>query len=231
MKFCPHCGADLSAYMAVSPQVEREAGHRRTRTETGHGSLREDPYNQDETWKELNRKALESPAEPDMAKVVLDAVNEALPLFKAPPARTIVHLLFDRTVSLEGGAIFSSVVSEQDQRVTTERLKRLGYQLDDDNHVVTVDHIPVPSAYSILDYWGGASQHKRWHLTQPVTISPSRNGNPCFIDENMVAFRAIWADADRLETSLHHLVELLMEGVNGIAPAGTPVVLHLASDR
>lgn len=220
MKFCPHCGADLSRYMSVEQEGRRAAPEVTAVSNAG-------PYNQDALWKELHGRALSNAAEPDAVQVVMEAVRSAQPLFKEGPAQTVVHVLFDRQVSLSGGAIYSSVVQGDDRPVALERMKRLGYQLDGGGQVLTVDHMPVPPVYSIVEYWGGQRQHKRWHLSRPVELEVSRNGNPFFIDENMMAFGAVWEDSSKLEHALHLLVEWLSEGAANIQAAGTPLVLHL----
>ena len=80
---------------------------------------------------------------------------------------------------------------------------------------MTVDDVPVGQAYKIIDYWGGSQQHKRWHMTSPVELNPSRNGDPFFMDENMIAFGVSWKDGTKVQEAFLGLMNLFADGVNG----------------
>ena len=110
-------------------------------------------------------------------------------------------------------------------RLSRTELETLGYVIDDEGKVITEDDMPISQVYGVLKYWGGDRQHKRWHLTAPVVLDPSRKGDPYFMDENMVAFGADWEGFD--ERSMLELIELLKKGVKGSKPPGAPVLVDV----
>jgi hypothetical protein len=103
----------------------------------------------------------------------------------------------------------------------------MGYAVNE-GKLVTVDDVPVSKAYVALEYWGGEKQHRRWHLAALVTLNPSRNGNPFFMDENMVAFGARWKDPTKMEAGLLELCEIMAEGVkqSGVIAKVLAMELH-----
>ena len=227
MKFCPHCGGDLSPYLNVSHNTTIPAQGRLQPSQPN------EPYNQDRIWKSMQSLAEAAPPDPDLTQMVMGVVDATRQFFESSPTSTIVHLAFDRNVSLNGGSILSSVARGRDSEhlANEKRLRSLGYQFDDEGKIITVEDIPVPPAYLAIQWWGGEKQHRRWHLTKPVEVNPSRNGDPCFIDENMIAFRAVWKDGERLEPALLDLLETFHVGVKGSGRIANPVALLLAEER
>jgi hypothetical protein len=212
MRFCPHCGSDLSPYLAagaVKPQVV---------------SRQQEPYDQTRTWKRLMKLASERrDATPDPRHLVEETMS-ALP--SEAPYNAIVHLVFDRNVVPQGGALYSLALSDGQQPMRPEHLRALGYVVEDDK-VWSVDDCPVGQAYQVLDYWGGLKQHRRWHLLEPATLSPARNGDPFFMDENMVAFGARWSDLQMYREALDRLLELFAHGVKDTGCVAMPMVLEV----
>ena len=110
--------------------------------------------------------------------------------------------------------------------MSEERLTQLGYAVDGDGHLVTAGDVPVGPLYQILQYWGGEKQHHRWHLKYPIELNPSRNGDPLFMDQNMVAFEAQWKDTQRMDEALLELCNLF--ATLNDKPVAVPLVIELA---
>ena len=222
MKFCPDCGSDLTAHLAISDR-------------TVHGSepavpLYAEKYDQTSIWTELtNKAALSQATPPQPSSLGMKAgreVTAALSNAKGDPVDTIVHLVFDRQIVPSGGAM-ASVVTGGAKDLNIERMKAMGYAIED-GKVMTSDQMPLGEAYRIIDYWGGAKQFKRWHLNKPVTLEASRNGDPFFMDENMIAFGATWSDAAKAEEAFMGLMDLFSEGVNGGGIVAHPLEVKIS---
>jgi hypothetical protein len=198
MKFCPHCGGDLSAFLSARPAAPATA-----------------KYDQVKTWRGLIEQSRRGePVDPTGLAISLAA---QLSVMAVPPdgLRTIVHLVMDRSVVPEGGALYMSTLS--DGRIGPTNLgyfEARGY-LVDDGRVRTVENTPIGPAYDVLEYWGGIKQHRRWHLAEPIKINPSRNGDPFFMDENMIAFGATWKDTEKATEAFQYLIGMFCEGVRG----------------
>lgn len=209
MKFCPNCGADLAPYLAVAGNPTA------TRTNS---------YDQTKTWKALVKKAQARLASPPSAMELVAAV--ARPEFNGEPISSIVHLVFDRQVVPQGGVLQMAAARNGEMSMSPEQLEAMGYVIEE-SKVKLVDHVPIGRAYTVLDYWGGERQHKRWHLARPVEIVASRKGDPFFMDDEMVAFGAVWKDGERIEPALLELLQFFTEGVKGAGCVAVPLVLEV----
>jgi len=213
MKFCPHCGGDLSAYQAA------ENGSAAPATAVIVGK-----YDQDETWKQLQALANELRAEPpDHATIVYHAIAKSGASW---PGATIVHIVFDRSIVPRGGVLHQAALLEGRASPNLGRLAAMGYAVVEDK-VLVVNDVPVGPAYQVLDYWGGEKQHRRWHLEEPIAIETSRHGNPYFMDENMIAFGAKWGDGDHATEGLIELLGLFSRGIHGAGIVGIPLAMKL----
>lgn len=213
MKFCPHCGGDLSAHLAVANSAPLVG----TRPVTP--SQPSPTYDQTKIWRELvaladERQAKSSP--PTLVELVDPAIAELLktadPTANVNGLSTVVHIVFDRIVTPRGGSILQAVASQGQAAPSVEQLKLWGY-LVVDGKVVEVDGCPVGRGYGAINYWGGDKQFKRWHLAQPVEVNPSRNGDPLFMDDRMVAFGAIWRDVSKIREAMINLLSTFSLGV------------------
>jgi len=223
MKFCPHCGGDLSQYsMAGAPHAPATTGT---------------VYNQTTMWKALveRARAIEG-TPPPLENLVLPIVSQMTAAFAArpdrerdAPLRTVVHLVFDRDVVPRGGALHYITMTEGRGAMDLGRLQGMGYAVQD-GKVLVVDDVPVGPAYQLLSYWGGARQHKRWHLEAPCEINPSRNGDPAFMDANMIGFVATWKDTERMTEALLELLEMFARGFGEHRQTiAMPLVLELVA--
>lgn len=220
MKFCPHCGGDLASYMAVGGSGQSKA------TARAPVSV-QSKYDQTRTWKRLIERARETAASPpEMEALGMAAADGLRDHLGGDPVSTIVHLAFDNIVVPQGGMLHRAAILNKHGSHEKDHFAALGYSMKD-GKVELVDSVPVGPAYNILDYWGGGKQHRRWHLAEPIEINPSRHGDPFFMDENMIAFGAKWADAERLEEGLLELLGLLQNGVGGEGGVARPVALEI----
>jgi len=218
MKFCPHCGGEISKYM------EAEGRSSASSVATIQAPARE--YSQDDIWRRLVSRAREVQASPPRSDELVLAAVQRLGAVHKFPLSTIVHVAFDRNIVPTGGVLYRATMLEGRTQTSPEQLEAMGYAVKD-GAVLTVADVPVGQAYSAVDYWGGARQHKRWHLAEPVSIEPSRNGDPFFMDENMLAFGARWRDLERVEEGLLGLFEMFTGGIQGKG-AGSPIAIPLA---
>lgn len=214
MKFCPNCGHDLSQY-------------------NNQGGVRSTPppgtYNQTAIWKELVTRAQAVEASPPAAEALVLPQVERIRAWagnRAGPV-TIIHLVFDRDIVPRGGTLHQITMTEGRAPLDLQRLETLGYEVRD-GKVVVVDDVPVGPAYSLVNYWGGDRQHKRWHMVKPCEIDPSRNGDPLFMDTNMMAIRVTWRDLDKLDEALFELLEMFTNGFGQHRKViGIPLALEL----
>lgn len=205
MKFCPHCGGDLSQFNM----------HGATTSPSSIGTV----YNQTSIWRAITERARAVDATPPSADVLvlpwvarMTAAATARPdASRGSPLKTVIHLAFDRDVVPRGGALHQITMTEGRSPMDLSRLQAMGYAVRD-GKVQVVDDVPVGPAYQLLSYWGGDRQHKRWHLAAPCEINPSRNGDPAFMDANMIGFVATWKDMDKLAEALLELLELFTLG-------------------
>lgn len=215
MKFCPHCGGDLTAFLSAAT--------------LGVGSKAQEPkkaYDQTATWRALAELAATRRQSPPALE---DLVTEALAKLGVvrAPVTTIVHLFLDRPVTPQGGMLYTATMTDgKAPKPSIAQLQAQGYLVVNDK-LVLIDDIPVGVGYGVLEYWGGAKQHKRWHLEAPITIFPSRNGNPYFMDDEMVAFGATWRDTSAMQSALINLLSSFTEGVRGDKLVAQPLALEL----
>lgn len=210
MKFCPHCGGDLSAFAAVAVAPTTQP----PRT-----------YDQTKTWKALIEKANACRAQPPAPAVLaFELAKQVTGLMTKDGLRAAIHIAFDRDIVPTGGAVYMAAMSNgqagpQDLRYFEQR----GY-LVDDGRVRVANDVPVGPAFGALEYWGGEKQYRRWHLSEPISINASRNGDPFFMDDNMVAFGTSWKDASRAEEALVTLLEQFVSGIKGGGLIAKPLV-------
>jgi len=214
MKFCPHCGGDLSRYLM--------ADNRPPGVPVAPAPVPK--YDQDAIWKRLVARASEVRGNPPRTDALVQGAMEELGGVHKFPLSTVVHIAFDRSVVPTGGVLYRATMLNGRMNITGEKLTAMGYVVEGDA-VKTVSDIPVGPAFLAIDYWGGEKQHRRWHLHEPVSIDPSRNGNPLFMDENMVAFGAKWRDLLKASDGLIALLDSFVHGVKG---SGDPIAVPLA---
>jgi hypothetical protein len=221
MNFCPRCGEDLTKWgVAVDKPATEAAIHEQAK-----------PYDQVAVWKKLLTQAAERQTEGSGRLSPEQLVSRAVTLRNSVatyPQQSIVHIVFDRPVTPKGGLLNEIAQFEGRGKVSPEYLESMGYVLDNDK-VMMVDDVPVGAVYNLIKYWGGEKQYKRWHLHEPVTLEPSRNGDPFFMDNNMVAFGAKWANSIKWSEALITLLEYFTQGVDASDKVETaiPLVLHV----
>jgi len=212
MKFCPHCGTDLTGFLGVAgvTPLPRAPGK----------------YDQTKTWRAILEQANARQGDaPDSILLATKLADQIAPMLSSgDPVKTIIHLAFDRKIVPEGGALYMAAMSNGQGGPTDLNYFRLrGYLIEDDK-VRVQDDVPVGAAYGVLDYWGGAKQHPRWHLACPIQLNASRMGDPFFMDESMVAFGATWKDGARLEAAFMQLFELFAKDPHGGGSIARPLV-------
>jgi len=222
MKFCPHCGEDLSAYLAVD---KTPVSARSTKPAV---SVQKD-YDQTKIWKEIMESVrLAAARPPGVTELGLRVAEDLRPVLRGGPVSTIVHLAFDKDIVPQGGALYHAALLDGRDPGSVDKFTAMGYDLDD-GKVRLVDDVPVGPIYGLLEYWGGEKQHRRWHLSEPVRLNPSRHGDPFFMDENMVAFGAKFKDAERLDEGILELLTLLEQGPDGRGGVGAPVEMKIVA--
>jgi hypothetical protein len=214
MKFCPHCGTDLSGFLAasVSTPSQRPQGK----------------YDPVKTWRFLLERANACQGNPpDTVALASQLADQISSMFSSPdPVKTIIHVAFDRKIVPEGGALYMATMSNgQGGPRDLNYFKIRGYLIDDDK-VRVQDDVPVGVTYGALDYWGGAKQHPRWHMAEPIKLNASRNGEPYFMDENMLAFGVTWKDSSRVGESFAQLFETLKFGIKGGGSIAIPLAVE-----
>ena len=224
MKFCPCCGNDISAYLAAE-------GRSVVATEP---VVPISPANYDQTnvWRELVGKAEKIQATPPQSSQLgMQAAQEVAAALKGTAngesVETIVHLVFDRPIVPSGGVLSTAVTGLGGGELQLDRMKAMGYAIED-GKVATSNNSPIGPVYQIIDYWGGEKQHRRWHLAKPVELDASKHGDPLFMDQNMVAFGAVWNDSAKSEEAFLSLMNLFTDGVNGDGIIAHPLEVKIA---
>jgi hypothetical protein len=218
-KHCPHCGGELPSVggdLAPAPAQPSKITQR-------------SKYNQDAMWKAIVAKGeLATRKPPSVLSLVGEAIRVAAPRLKSlSDADSLVHLLFDKPITPQGGLLYTALMGNGNAP-PKEILKARGYVLDQDGHVAMDEEAPVGLGFQALQYWGGEKQHRRWHLAEPITINSSRHGDPFFMDSEMVCFGAKWADGEKFEEALSSLLGVFLDGVgNDGRPIATPLVLEI----
>lgn len=216
-RFCPHCGLELPRASAAPAAP----------TEPDRPRAPEPPavYDQTSYWRTLHASVRQGPPpEPEELVAELDRRRPAGILMPQP---SVVHVLFDRSVTPAGGALLQGVLSDGrfGPAGALDRLDQMGY-VQENGRIRQVDGVPVGRAYVALEYWGGTRQHARWHLTSPVLLDPTRHGDPLFMDDRCLAFGATWRDLDRFSEAMRSLLETLNDGIDG-RPVGRPLVVDV----
>jgi hypothetical protein len=221
MKFCPHCGGDLAAFLSASPPPQEKLPGK---------------YDQMKTWRSLIEKANACHGQPpETPALAFDLTKQLQHYWKMLGSegglKTIVHLVFDRTIVPSGGALYMAAMSNGISGPKDAAYFEARGYLVEDGRVRVSDDVPIGPAFGALEYWGGAKQHKRWHLSEPIALNPSRNGNPFFMDDNMLAFGATWKDAEKSDEAFISLFEMLCSGVKGDGPIARPIVAEILPIR
>lgn len=217
MKFCPSCGADIAKYIAV------ESGYPAPQIVASQPTAGK--YDAVSTWKALLATAADRQTSPPS---IDSLVSESLEGMKPGKKKAIVHIAFDKDVVPRGGVLYRATLLEGRTDMDIDRLKKLGYAVDKEGHLVIVDDVPVGNAYQTIMYWGGSKQHKRWHLKYPVEVNPARNGDVYFMDENIIAFGTDWLDTSKMHDAFTVLLESLMGGHgHSDAIVGTPLAFKV----
>lgn len=212
IKFCPNCGEDLAQYTSTP----------KTRV------IDQPKYDQTKIWKELVALADSHRASPPPPESLVIPITEtSRSAFKeGGPVRSVIHFVFDRPVVPQGGVLQRAALTDGAVSAGPEKLALSGY-LVEDGKIKMVDDVPIGVAYQVIDYWGGERQYKRWHLSKPVSINPSRHGDPYFMDDNLVAFGATWNDDDKLEDAMLELVGLFVRGIKNNGEIAIPLALGM----
>ena len=217
MKFCPHCGGDLSGFLAVqSKSVAQPLGK----------------YDQVKTWRVLIEKANAIQAQPPEPAAVAFALGKQLEhlmntVGSANGLKTIVHMVFDRKIVPDGGALYMAAMSNGNAGPKDMNYFEARGYLVEDGKVRVSNDIPVGKVYGVLEYWGGEKQHRRWHMAEPATINASRNGDPFFMDDNMLAFGVAWKDFSKSDEAFMQLFEMFCSGVRGDGIVARPLVAEI----
>jgi hypothetical protein len=215
MKFCPHCGGDLSKFATAAAALP----------------VVQEKYDQTKSWKKIVEKVRATIGSSDLqtfsdlaegaSHTVLGLVNGSDPL------ETVVQIAFDQDITPSGGLLHRAIMFDGRLPPQAEQVEAMNYAMSD-GKIVLVDDVPVSRAYTVLEYWGGEKQHRRWHMTQPVKIDPSRNGNPFFMDSEMLAFGVTWKDPSKVKESLETLLGFFANGINGERPIAKALVVEVA---
>jgi len=218
-KYCPHCGNQLPPPIASGMKYP---DYTRPESDLVEGPVQ---YNQTLHWKELV----------SIANDIQQGKSETrFPDSAFSGGDTVIHMIFDNSVSPQGGLMNSLIRSvsatqpSMHQRLSPEELSAMGYICDEVGKVIMVEDIPVGGIYALLKYWGGEKQYKRWHMSEPVTVNPARKGDPCFIDETMVAVMAKWKDSERVVTAIETLRKILSGGTKDLSGVGLPRLIDIA---
>ena len=190
MKYCPECGASLTKYMSPVHEQAEPAPRK--------------GYSQDEIWKSILEEAELVPTPPPAEALAESVLPQEAVTY---PLRSTIHILFDRSVTPSGGIIQQAVLSEGKMRVDERILAGHGYIIED-GKVALHDGVPMGIFCQVLEYWAGERQHRRWHMSEPVSFSPSRNSSPYFMDERMVAFGVVWSDDVKIKEAITELLFL-----------------------
>lgn len=216
MKFCPHCGGDIAKYMAVEERPTAALPMIPPPT-TGK-------YDPVLTWKRLVAEAASRESSPPSHNELVEAATANI---RPGEQKLIVHLAFDRDIVPRGGVLHKAALLEGRTEMSEERLSQMGYAVHK-GHLVTVDEIPVGPAYQVIDYWGGAKQHRRWHMKYAADVVPSRGGDPFFMDENMIAFGTTWKDTQKMEEAFLTLLLLFESWGEDHRVVARPLAFELA---
>lgn len=225
MKFCPHCGGDLAAFLSAS-----------SNTAPKMNATMMAKYDQIKVWRALIERAEATRSEPpEIAALAFDVsrqIKELSSLIKPDGTLpVIVHLVFDQKIVPDGGALYMAAMSNgkagpQDLNYFAAR----GYLIEE-GRVRVSDDVPVGPAFGALDYWGGEKQHRRWHMAKPITLNASRTGDPFFMDDNMLAFGVTWKDLAKIDEAFIQLFEYMATGVRGSNPVARPVMAEVCPLR
>lgn len=213
MKFCPHCGENLERFLGADPSAP-------PKRRESYGSSKTDKYDPVSLWRDIiamGELMMGDPRPPDrLGAAAAEGVS-------AGPS--IVHIMFDRLITPAGGAMYNMAMADGSQGASLEELELMGYVIRD-GKVATVDDVPIGKGYEVITYWGGEKQFRRWHLSRPVRVNPSRGGpGPLFMDDNLVAFEADWADTEKAEEALTELANLFVYGPRNSGLVAIPVAM------
>lgn len=220
MQFCPRCGCDLSPYLAAETQQPALSGK----------------YDQTKMWKQIIEKVRErrAKASPPTLMELVEPAAKAIGVLAsttkaADTINTIIHIAFDHDIVPAGGVLHRAIMLDGKVGMRPEQLEAMGYEVNStDSKIMLVNDMPVSRAYVVLDYWGGEKQYRRWHLARPVTIEPSRNGDPYFMDGEMLAFGASWKDDNKVSEALLNLLDMFARGIKGEKGVAFPFALEIA---
>ena len=143
----------------------------------------------------------------------------------------VMHLMFARDIAPVGGLISKAVMSltatqpPQMPDVSQENLLLRGYSVvggESGPRIQTVDDVPVGPLWNTLQYWGGEKQHRRWHMSRPISANPHRNNCPAFMDGKMCAVQVWFEDNERIFDALQNLCDACETGINS-----SPVVAKI----
>lgn len=232
MKFCPHCGENISAYLTAEKQGSPGAPSFASPAPTPIPPKPAVAYDQTSVWRRLvelaRGRAGAAPSIPELVDSAVTALlGHANPMLNVNGLKTTVHLVFDAPITPRGGVMHMAASSNgRIAPASTAHMADHGYLMID-GKVVQVDGVPVGVGYGALDYWGGDKQFKRWHLAGPIEISPHRNDAPYFMDGEMVAFGVTWRDMSKIKEAMMSLLSTFATGVKGDKAIAQPMALEI----
>src|SRR5258708_1661990 len=125
MKFCPHCGGDIAAYLAAEGGLIRPG----LTTTVTVGTTPAAKYDKTKIWKDLvalarGRNGKDPPA---LLELVEPAVGEFLssadPTVNVEGLRTVVHIVFDRQIVPQGGLLHQAMIADGRNQSAPARLE------------------------------------------------------------------------------------------------------------
>jgi hypothetical protein len=198
---CPVCEGDGSIQDHVVSEVSKNR------------------YNQSAIWTEIIKGA------PVRFAEKLD--EEIKNITMSPVPKIIVHLLTDNILTPHGNLIYEQLrmatISGHApiERLSNDQIISRGYVLGDDGKVKTVDDIPVGKFYFDLRSWG-IDEYKENGMSEPITVDVNRKGSPLFMDNNMIAFMALFEGTEKIKSSMSSLYSLMYG--NGITITNVKLV-------
>lgn len=200
---CPVC----EGYGSIQDQVISEVSQNR--------------YNQSAIWTNMIKGA--------PVKFLEKLDEEIKNITISPIPKLIVHLLTDSILTPHGNLIYEQLrmatISGYApiERLSDDQIISRGYVLGDDGKVQTVDDIPVSNFYFNLKSWGIDGYATNGMLC-PIVVDVNRKGSPLFMDNNMVAFMALFQSTEMINSSMSKLYSLMYK--NGITITNVKLIIN-----
>lgn len=190
MKFCPHCGGDISI-LGIPANKPADVAIK----EVNHPEALAKKYDQDAVWRTILADVNSlCGAAPQVDSIVDSTILEIGALrWTDNTLSTIVHIGFDRQIVPVGGVLYRAAILEGRMKLRPESLGVSGYVVEGDKIQMDGD-CPVGPVYIAIRDWGEHMARMEC-FASPVELNPGRNGNPFFMDESMAAFGVRWERA------------------------------------